>query len=179
MSDLVFIAFPSEEKAEQVRRQVLALQKEYLIELGDAVVAVKTPDGEIKLNQLINMTAAGAARGALWGTLVGLIFLTPLIGTAIGAASGALAGRFTDIGIDDQFMKDAASALQPGTAGLFLLVTRMTTDKVLADLRGVGGTVMRTSFDETKEASLREALAACAATANPVTAPAPAAAAPA
>jgi uncharacterized membrane protein len=35
----------------------------------------------------------------------------------------------------------------------------MTTDKVLADLKGVGGTVMRTSFDETKEAALREALA--------------------
>jgi len=53
----------------------------------------------------------------------------------------------------------AAGALQPGTAGLFLLVRKMTTDKVLADLRGIGGTVMRTSFDETKEAALREALA--------------------
>ncbi|MGY2046660.1 DUF1269 domain-containing protein [Methylobacterium sp. JK268] len=180
MSDLVFIAFPSEEKAEQVRRQVLALQKEYLIELGDAVVAVKTTDGQIKLNQMINMTATGAATGGMWGTLIGLIFLAPLVGTAIGAASGALVGRFTDVGINDQFMRDAAGALQPGTAGLFLLVRRMTTDKVLADLRGVGGTVMRTSFDETKEAALREALAACAAAAPPVTAPpAPAAAAPA
>jgi uncharacterized membrane protein len=56
-------------------------------------------------------------------------------------------------------MKDAASALQPGTAGLFLLVRKMTTDKVLADLKGIGGTVMRTSFDETKETALREALA--------------------
>jgi uncharacterized membrane protein len=39
----------------------------------------------------------------------------------------------------------------------------MTTDKVLADLKGVGGTVMRTSFDETKETALREALAGQAA----------------
>jgi uncharacterized membrane protein len=46
---------------------------------------------------------------------------------------------------------------------LFLLVRKMTTDKVLADLKGVGGTVMRTSFDETKEAALREALAGHAA----------------
>ncbi|MFE1599720.1 DUF1269 domain-containing protein [Methylobacterium sp. ID0610] len=172
MSDLVFIAFPSEDKAEQVRRQILALQREYLIELGDAVVAVKTADGQIKLNQMMNMTAAGAASGGLWGTLIGFIFLMPLLGTAVGAASGALAGRLTDVGINDQFMKDAAGALQPGTAGLFLLVRRMTTDKVLADLRGVGGTVMRTSFDETKEAALREALAACATAATPVAAPA-------
>ncbi len=159
MSDLVFIAFPTEQKAEEVREKVLEMQKEYLIELGDAVVAVKDDKGRIKLNQLMNTTAAGAVSGALWGTLIGLIFLNPLLGTAIGAASGALGGSLTDVGINDQFMKDAAEALRPGTAGLFLLVRKMTTDKVLADLKGVGGTVMRTSFDETKEAALREALA--------------------
>jgi uncharacterized membrane protein len=164
MSDLVFIAFPTEQKAEQVREKVLEMQKEYLIELGDAVVAVKDDKGRIKLNQLMNTTAAGAVSGALWGTLIGLIFLNPLVGTAIGAASGALGGSLTDVGINDQFMKDAASALQPGTAGLFLLVRKMTTDKVLADLKGVGGTVMRTSFDETEEAALREALAGRTAT---------------
>ena len=122
MSDLVFIAFPSEQKAEEVREKVLEMQKEYLVELGDAVVAVKDDKGRIKLNQLMNTTAAGAVSGALWGTLIGLIFLNPLLGTAIGAASGALGGSLTDVGINDQFMKDAASALQPGTAGLFLLV---------------------------------------------------------
>lgn len=96
------------------------------------------------------MTTVGAASGAPWGTLIGFIFLMPLVGAALGAASGALAGRFTDVGIEDQFMKEAAGALQPGTAGLFLLIRKMTTDKVLADLRGVGGKVMRTSFDETQ-----------------------------
>jgi uncharacterized membrane protein len=163
MSDLVFIAFPSEQKAEEVRDKVLAMQKEYLIELGDAVVAVKDANGRIKLNQLMNTTAAGALSGAFWGTLIGLIFLNPLLGLGIGAASGALGGKLTDVGINDEFMKNAASALSPGSAGLFLLVRKMTTDKVLADLKGVGGTVMRTSFDETKETALREALAGQAA----------------
>ncbi|MDB5597328.1 MAG: hypothetical protein JWM36_4289 [Hyphomicrobiales bacterium] len=162
MSDLVFIAFPTEEKAEEVRQKVLSLQREYLIELADAVVVVKNEVGQVKLNQLINLTAAGAATGAMWGTLVGFIFLAPLLGTALGAASGALSGKLSDIGINDQFMKDAAGALQPNTAGLFLLIRKMTTDKVLADLRGIGGVLMRTSFDETKEAALREALAASA-----------------
>lgn len=164
MSDLVFIAFPTEQKAEEVRQKVLSLQREYLIELGDAVVVVKDDKGQVKLNQMINLTATGAASGALWGTLIGFIFLSPLLGTAIGAASGALGGKFSDIGINDQFMKDAASALQPNTAGLFLLIRKMTADKVLADLKGSGGTVIKTSFDETKEAQLREALAAVAST---------------
>lgn len=160
MADLVFIAFPTEAQAETVRQKVLALQQEYLITLGDAVVVVKDSDGQIKLNQLFNMTAAGAMSGALWGTLIGLIFLNPLIGTAVGMASGALGGKLSDVGINDAFMKQTAEALQPGTAGLFLLVKKMTTDKVLKDLEGIGGTVMQTSFDETKENELRAALAA-------------------
>ena len=69
-------------------------------------------------------------------------------------------------------MKGAASALKPGTAGLFLLVRKMTTDKVLNDLKGVGGTVISTSFDETKESALREALAGQAAAASKAAPPA-------
>jgi uncharacterized membrane protein len=88
-----------------------------------------------------------------------LIFLMPLVGTAIGAASGAIGGALTDAGINDQFMKDAAQALQSGNAALFLLIRKMTTDKVLEALQGVGGAVMRTSFDHTKEEALRKALA--------------------
>jgi uncharacterized membrane protein len=159
MSDLVVIAFPSEAKAEEVRHMILELQKDYLIELGDAVIAVKQPNGTVKLNQLINTTAMGAVSGAFWGSLVGLIFLMPLAGAAIGAASGALGGALTDVGINDAFMKEVAETLQSGNAALFLLIRKLTTDKVLADLKGVGGTVLRTSFDHTKEDALRAALA--------------------
>jgi uncharacterized membrane protein len=65
----------------------------------------------------------------------------------------------TDLGIDDEFMKQAARTLQSGNAALFLLIRKMTTDKVLAALRAAGGTVMRNSFDETKEKALQAALA--------------------
>jgi uncharacterized membrane protein len=159
MADLVAIAFPSEQKAEEVRQKLLDMQKDYLIELGDAVVAVKQPDGKIKLNQLFHPAAAGAATGSFWGLLIGLIFMMPLAGVALGAASGALGGALADVGIDDKFMKDAAQVLHAGDAALFLLIRKMTADKVLADLQGVGGTVLRTSLDHTKEDALRAALA--------------------
>ena len=162
MSDLAVIAFPSEQKAEEVRQKLLAMQKDYVIQLGDAVVAVKHPDGSIKLNQLFHPAAAGAAAGSFWGLLIGMIFMMPVVGVALGAASGALGGALTDVGIDDKFMKDVAQAIQPGNAALFLLINKMTADKVLADLQGVGGTVLRTSFDEQKETALRNALAAAA-----------------
>src|SRR5271157_3329470 len=166
MADLVEIAFPSEEKAEQVRQKLLDMQREYLIELSDAVIAVKQPNGRVKLNQLFNPTASGAVSGTFWGALIGMIFLMPLAGAAIGAASGALGGALADAGIDDKFIKDAAKTLQSGDAALFVLIRKITADKVLAALQGEGGTVLRTSFDHTKEAALREALAAHA-TANP------------
>ena len=160
MHDLIVIAFPSEEKAEQVREKLFSMQKEYLIELEDAVVAVKEPDGKIKLNQLFNTTALGGVSGAFWGTLIGLIFLMPLAGAAIGAASGAISGALTDFGINDKFMKDVAQAVPLGGAALFVLVKKMTTDKVLDGLKGVGGTVLRTSFEKSKEDAIRAALAA-------------------
>ena len=99
MSDLVVVEFPSEAKAEEVRQKLLDMQKDYLIELGDAVIAVKQPNGRVKLNQLVHPTAIGAATGTLWGTLIGLIFLMPLIGAAVGAASGAIGGALTDVGL--------------------------------------------------------------------------------
>jgi len=159
MSDLLVISFPTEAQAEDVRKTLLGMQKEYLIELGDAVVAVKQPDGHVKLNQLLQPVAAGAVSGALWGTLIGMLVLMPFAGAALGAASGALRGKLLDVGIEDDFMKEAAASLHSGNAALFLLIRKMTTDKVVAELRGSGGTILRSSFDETKEATLRDALA--------------------
>jgi uncharacterized membrane protein len=160
MNDLLVIAFSSEQKAEEVRQKLFNMQKEYLIELGDAVVAVKQPDGQIKLNQLFNTTAIGGVSGMFWGALIGLIFMMPLAGAALGAASGAVSGALTDFGIEDKFMKDVAEVVPPGGAALFVLVRKMTTDKVLEGLKGAGGTVLRTSFDKSKDDAIRAALSA-------------------
>jgi uncharacterized membrane protein len=114
----------------------------------------------VKLNQMVNLTAAGAASGALWGSLIGLLFLNPLLGAALGAGAGALSGRFTDIGIDDQFMKDAAAALTPGHAALCVIVRKVTADKVLPAMAAFGGQVLRTNLSTEQEAKLQDALKA-------------------
>jgi uncharacterized membrane protein len=163
MSDLVAIVYPSEAKAEDVRQRLLQLQKEYLISLSDAVIAVKTDSGDIKLNQLVNTTARGAVSGSFWGLLIGMLFLNPIVGVALGAASGALGGALTDFGIDDSFMKGLATNIQPGDAALFVLVKNMTADKVLKEIKEAGGVVLKTSLDDAKEKALRDALASAAA----------------
>jgi len=170
MSDLVAIVYPSEAKAEDVRQRLFNLQKEYLIQLSDAVIAVKTEAGPVKLNQLVNSTAAGAASGSFWGLLIGVLFLNPILGVALGAASGALSGALTDYGINDAFMKELAASLKPGDAALFLLIQNMTADKVLREIQDAGGTVLKTSLDDSKEKVLRDALAKAAAEPAPRTA---------
>jgi uncharacterized membrane protein len=159
MSDLVVIVYPSEARAEEMRQKVISLQKEYLIEIGDAAIAVMHEGGKVKLNQLLNTTALGAASGGFWGLLIGAIFLMPVFGAAIGAASGAVGGALTDYGVNDGFMKELSTNLQPGNAALFLLINKMTADKVLDAIKGSGGVVLKTSLDHSREQALRDALA--------------------
>lgn len=158
MSDLIVIGYEDKFKAEEVRTQLLKLQKEYLIDLEDAVVAVKNDEGKVKLHQITNLTAVGAVSGGFWGSLIGLIFLNPLLGLAAGAGAGALSGALTDVGINDDFMKDLAATFKNGSSLLFVLVRKSTPDKVLAEIQGTGGKVIKTSLTHEQEQKLQAAL---------------------
>jgi uncharacterized membrane protein len=160
MSTLIVVGYDERFKAEEVRIQLQKMQQEYLLDLEDAVVAFKDEKGRIKLDQAVNMTAKGAASGGLWGALVGLIFLNPLLGFAMGAAAGAVSGALTDVGINDNFMKELAATMAPGSSTLFVLVRKSTPDKVLAELEGTGGRVLKTSLSNEDEAKLQAALSA-------------------
>jgi uncharacterized membrane protein len=158
MSTLAVISYKDQYQAEEVRLKLWKLQKEYLIDLEDAVVAVKNDKGKVKLHQAYDLTAAGALNGGFWGALVGLIFLNPLLGFAVGATTGAVSGSLTDVGIDDKFMKELATTMTPGSSTLFVLVRHATPDKVLDELKGTGGTVIKTSLSHEDQAKLQAAM---------------------
>lgn len=160
MSELIAIAFDDEATGFDLRTELVRMQKEYLIELEDAVVVTRPSQDDIQLHQAVNLTAAGAVGGGFWGALIGLVFLNPLLGAAVGAGAGALAGNFSDIGINDDFMRDIGHSLQPGGSAVFVLVRKMTADKVLARLEGFHhrGRVLQTSLSEADEEKLRHAL---------------------
>jgi uncharacterized membrane protein len=158
MSTLAVIGYDDQFKAEEVRLTLIKMQKDYLIDLEDAVVAVKDEKGKVRLHQAVNVTAAGAVGGGFWGALIGLIFLNPLLGAAVGATAGAVSGALTDVGINDKFMKDLAGTMKPGSSSLFVLVKKATPDRVLDELKGTGGTVLKTSLSHEDEAKLQKAL---------------------
>jgi uncharacterized membrane protein len=165
LSDLLVIEFPGEAKAEGVREILLAMHKEYLIEPADTIIAVAEDSGPpVKLNQLLQPVAQREKSGMPWGSLICLLFMMPRAGAAIDAASPAFEQRLADLGISEDFARQAARTLRSGNATLFLLIRQKATDKVLAGLSGAGGMVMRSAFDETKEEALRGAHAATRAT---------------
>jgi uncharacterized membrane protein len=159
MSTLVAVAYPDLGTAEQVRAELVQATKERILSLEDAVLVEHRSDGKIKLHQAMSTSGAGAAGGALWGGLIGLIFLAPLFGMAVGAASGALAGKATDAGVNDRFMKDLGEALPPGGAALIALGRTDARDKLIERVRPYGGEIIQTSLGKDEEDQLRAAMA--------------------
>jgi len=160
MSDLVVMGFDDEAKAFEMRAALAKMQKEYLIDMEDVVVVTKDDKGKVKLHQAVNLTAAGAVGGGFWGLLIGMLFLNPLVGVAAGAAAGALGGALSDIGVDDKFMKKLGETFTPGTSALFVLIRKVTVDKVLEELKAMGlhAHVLQTSLSKDKEEELRAVL---------------------
>lgn len=158
MGDLVVIAYDTEERAEEVRTELLKMVGEYLVDIEDAAIAVHKENGKVKLRQMHSLTAAGAIGGGFWGLLIGVLLVHPLLGFVVGSGAGAAAGALSDVGIDDQFMKELAHKLKPGTSALFVLSTKMTSERVLERLKGSGGHLLQTSLSHDDEERLREAI---------------------
>jgi len=158
MSSLIAIAYPDRDTAEQVRRELIEATKEHLVKLEDAVVVEHAADGKIKLHQAMGTAGAGAAGGAMWGGLIGLIFLAPLLGMAVGAATGALGGKLADVGVDDDFMKNLGEKLRPGAAALIVLGSTDARDKVIERVKPYGGEILQSSLSTEQEQQLRSAL---------------------
>src|SRR5215510_3233324 len=160
MSTLVAVVFNDESTAFEMRAALAKMQKQYLLEMEDAVVVTRDLNGKTRLHQAVCLTTAGAVSGGFWGMLIGLLFLNPLLGAAVGAGAGALSAQFHDIGLDDKMMKDIGDSLKPGTSALFVLLRKITADKVLEGLKPfVGrGKVFQSSLSKDDEKALRDVL---------------------
>jgi uncharacterized membrane protein len=157
MSDLIVVGFKDEFKADEVMSELRRLQSEYLVDLEDAAIVVRNQEGKVKIKQAQELVAAGAVSGSYWGILLSVLFFNPIF-ALVGAAAGALSGALADIGIDDNFMRDLGTTIEPGTSAIFVLVRKSTPDRVLADLSKFEGKVLRTSLSKEDEAKLQAAL---------------------
>lgn len=161
MATLAVLKFESPSGAQETLQVIQQLGKQELVTLQDAAI-VTWPDGKKKpkTEQLHSLGGLGALNGAFWGFLFGLIFFIPLLGMAIGAAMGALSGKFADVGISDDFIKQVRSEVTPGTSALFLLIAQSTPDKFLQGLKAAPKfEIISTNLTAEQEEQLKAAFA--------------------
>jgi uncharacterized membrane protein len=160
MATLTVWKFDSAGGAESALGLLERMQKEELVQVNDAAY-VYWPEGKKKpkTEQLHKLAGAGALGGSFWGLLFGLIFFVPLLGMAVGAAMGALSGSMSDVGIDDDFIREVRNQVTPGTSALFVMTSNAVLDKVADDFRGTGATLVSTNLSDEQETRLREAFA--------------------
>jgi uncharacterized membrane protein len=155
MKTLFAVTYPSKDEAKSALSKLSELQKGETITLSDAVIVFRGADGSVKLDQAVNITAVGALSGAVWGSLIGLIFLAPAVGAAVGAATGAASGYFSDYGISDDFMKSMVERVTGESATLFVLATDMTVGKVADAIGSPSAKVLYTSLPDDLEMRFR------------------------
>ncbi|RIQ36948.1 DUF1269 domain-containing protein [Jiangella rhizosphaerae] len=162
MATLTVWKFDDPAGADRATDLLRSLQKQELIQVHDAAT-VSWEEGrkKPKTRQLSGVTGAAALGGAFWGFLFGLIFFIPLLGAAVGAAAGAAGGALTDVGIDDDFIRQAREQVTPGTSALFALTSGAVEDKVKDAFAssGLRPDLIATNLSNEQEQALREAFA--------------------
>ena len=158
MAELVVLGYPDEGTAQNVYGKVQELEKDLILE-GTAAIVTRSQDGKVHVTTPSHAVGAGAATGALWGALIGLLFFVPIGGLIVGGLMGAVAGKAAEMGIDDEFRRRVQDVLKPGSSAVVLIFSKATADKALAALSPYGGEVLRTSLSKEAEQEITRALA--------------------
>ena len=154
MADLVAIGYPDEATAVRAMDEVNRLA----VRPAAAVVVVRTPDGSFRFPTNPFAVASGAVWGLVWGVPFGVFTNHPVVAATLGLVVGALVGKSDRSGIDPIFQEQVRGMLAPATSALFVVVGKVTSDKVVAALGRYGGTVLKSSLPKDAERRLQEAL---------------------
>ncbi len=154
---LVAIVFDKPSRASEVLVNLLHLQQEGALRLGDAVVISKDASGRAHIHETVDISPGrGALMGGWWGVLASLR-VGPLA-IAGGAVAGALYAKVVDKGLADDWVKQMAEWLDAGRSALLLLVTVDDKAQVLRELSRYEGEVAATDFPEPVRRELEQAL---------------------
>jgi uncharacterized membrane protein len=157
MSELIIAGFKGELTADEVLLDLEKMQQIHKINLDDAVVVIRKSDGPIKIKHSNLLVMSDAAMGGLFGMVLG----GPaglLAGAVIGAAIGETVKILKHIGITDDFVKDVADMLEPGSSAIFIRANKHLSDSVVDELKKFNGKLLRSSLSVKDEQELLTAL---------------------
>lgn len=161
--EILAVVLDKPSRASELLLALTNLAREGKLTMHDAVMVAKDDEGKTRVVETVDVTPArGALAGSWWGMLAGLIIGGPMFfGAAIGgAAAGALYAKLVDHGLEDQWVKDMAEWISPGTSALLLLVEAGFSPDVIEEMRrfeGIGRVAVTTLPAHARE-DIEEAL---------------------
>lgn len=156
MADLIVIAFDTESDAEGAYEKIQELQGDLIVQLAGLAVVKVDDDGKSHVDYPggVGNIGVGAAGGALFGTLIGILFFVPFVGLVFGGLMGALFAGIDRTGLNAEFRGQVKDAVSQGKSAVVLYATKITEDKFAAALAPFKGTVIKTSLSADDEREL-------------------------
>ena len=163
------IRFDETGRAAQVGDEITRLgRKKHDFALLDLAVAVRYFDGSFSLNGEPFSVEAHPIGSTVAHLLAGMALgAPPLCGAAVGALLGNVGALAIAVGISDEFVREVAVLIKPGTSVLFVLDEGGNLDVILHAIRGLGGTVLKTNVDLERAKLIQSTLATSADTVRP------------
>ena len=158
MSELIIIGYDDHATATKAQDAVIGLQRDFVVHLSGLAVVRVDEDGKKHIDTPGSIVGVSATGGAMWGMIIGLLFLVPGLGLLIGGAWGALAGAASKAGVNRSLRERVDGLLTPGKAALVVMASKITEDKFSAAMAEFGGTVLKTSLSDEDEKALAEEL---------------------
>ena len=149
MTELIAITFATSGEAQRLKDKLPELTARLQIDADDAVVITRDASGSVELHQNVNLRAAQAIGGSVWGLVLGAIFMVPIMGAMVGAGAGLITGALSDVGIDDRFAREFGSNLPENGSALCLLIRRDNADALVAALEAEAayGQILRSAVN--------------------------------
>lgn len=154
MSELIVIGYDDHDTAEMAYERVLELQRDFIVDLTGLAVVRVDPNGKQHVDTPAPIVGVSAASGALWGFILGILFLVPAFGMVVGGLWGAVFGRLNKSGVNKVFRDKVSGLLEPGKAAVVILARKVTEDKFAAGMSEFGGQVLKSSLSEQDEQEL-------------------------
>jgi uncharacterized membrane protein len=160
---IVGISFEDVFRAQEFLTAATRLAAHGGFKIIDAVIVAKDKDGKTHVRETTDMQPARSAMsGALWTGLFGLLLGGPVgwvAGAAIGAGAGAVTAKVVDIGVSDEWVAWFRETVQPDTATIVLLVTKLDRDALVAEAaRFTGAELVYANLDDATIGRIKEAL---------------------
>ncbi|HXV99020.1 MAG TPA: DUF1269 domain-containing protein [Anaerolineae bacterium] len=161
MYNVVAITFADQVKAEAVYKNLQKMEKKHWLNLEDVVLVAKDKSGKVTFKLPMDHTGASGTSESRASLFAGLM----LGGAAFGAFASAdrerLKKAWAERGFNRQFAEKVGQSLTPESSAIFIMYDPVSDDekeKVMAQLRGLGGQLYTTSLSEEDATKLQNIL---------------------